>query len=274
MRGRAVRLGAFALAAIVAASACGTAPQGSGLTPTSSAGSLNLTVYAAASLTDVLADVRTAYEAARPGVTLTIATDSSATLATQIELGAPADVFLSADTSNPKRLVDDGLAVGGAVNFAGNGLAVIVPSGNPAGITSPADLARPGVKVIAAGDAVPISGYAMQLVSALANLPGYPAGFVAGYTANIVSREDNVKAVVAKIELGEGDAGIVYRTDARASTKVATIAIPDAVHVAALYAGLVVRSSTHAVAAAAFLGWLAGSDGQAILARDGFGPPA
>ncbi len=265
---------ALILLVLVLASACGATPSGSGIASTAAAGPVNLTVYAAASLKDVLAGVKTMYETAHPGTTLTIATDSSATLATQIELGAPADVFLSADTSNPKKLVDDGLAVGGAVNFAGNELAVIVPDGNPGSIASPADLARPGVKVIAAGDAVPISEYASELVASLAAAPGYPAGFAAGYAANIVSREDNVKAVVAKIELGEGDAGIVYRTDAETSRKVATVAIPDAANITALYAGVVIKASTQAVAAATFLGWLAGSDGQAILGRYGFSPPS
>ena len=82
-----------------------------------------------------------------------------------------------------------------------------MPTDNPAGIKTPADLARPGVKVIAAGDEVPITKYATQLVANLAKEPGYPADFAAAYAANIVSKEDNVKAVVAKIELGEGDAG-------------------------------------------------------------------
>ena len=87
------------------------------------------------------------------------------------------------------------------------------------GIKTPADLAKPGVKIIAAGDAVPITKYANQLVDNLAKSPGYPADFATAYNANIVSKEDNVKAVVAKLELGEGDAGIVYVTDAKASTQ-------------------------------------------------------
>ena len=113
-----------------------------------------------------------------PGLTLTISTDSSSALETQIEQGAPADVFLSADTTNPQKLVDAGLADGAAVTFAGNKLTVIVPADNPAGIASPADLAKPGIKVIAAGDEVPITKYATQLVANLAKEPGYPADFV------------------------------------------------------------------------------------------------
>ena len=233
-----------------------------------------LTIYGAASLKGVLDKVKTAYETANPGTTLTISTDSSATLETQIEQGAPADVFLSADTTNPKKLVDKGLAAGAAVTFAGNKLTVIVPTANPAGITSPRDLAKTGVKVIAAGDSVPITKYATQLVANLAKEAGYPADFVAKYTANIASKEDNVKAIVAKIELGEGDAGIVYVTDAKASTKVTTVDVPDAANVPATYAGVVVKASKDAAAAQAFLTWFAGPDGQAILGSFGFLPPS
>jgi molybdate transport system substrate-binding protein len=170
--------------------------------------------------------------------------------------------------------VDTGLAAGTVTKFAGNLLTVIVPMANPAGIKTPADLARPGIKVIAAGNTVPITKYATQLVANLAKQPGYPADFVAQYTANIVTREDNVAAVVAKIELGEGDAGIVYVTDAKTSTKVMTIAVPDAANVPATYGGVVVKASPNVAAAQAFLAWLAGPDGQAILASFGFLPPS
>lgn len=233
-----------------------------------------LTIFGAASLKGVLDKVKITYEAANPGTTLTISTDSSATLETQIEQGAPADVFLSADTTNLQKLVDKGLAAGAAVTFAGNKLTVIVPTVNPAGITSPKDLARAGVKVIAAGDAVPITKYATQLVANVAKEPGYPADFAAKYTANIASKEDNVKAIVAKIELGEGDAGIVYVTDAKASTTVTTVDVPDTANVPATYAGVVVKSSKNAAAAQAFLTWFAGPDGQAILSTFGFLPPS
>ena len=155
-------------------------------------------------------------------------------------------MFLSADTTNPKKLVDAGLADGDAVAFAGNELTVIVPADNPARIASAADLAKPGIKIIAAGDEVPITRYATQLVENLGKEAGYPDDFAAAYTKNIASREDNVKAVVAKIELGEGDAGIVYVTDARASTKVATFDVPSSANVPATYAGVVVKASANA----------------------------
>jgi molybdate transport system substrate-binding protein len=230
----------------------------------------NLTIYAASSLKAVLTKVQSAYQAARPGLTLTISTDSSSALEAKIEQGAPADLFLSADTTNPQKLVDKGLAAGPPVRFAGNLLTLIVPAANPAGITTPADLARPGVKVIAAGDAVPIAKYAAQLIANLAAQPGYPAGFAAACAANVVSREDNVGAVLNKIALGEGDAGIVYVTDARTSTKVAAIAVPPAANVRATYGGVVVNASPSRVAAAAFLAWLTSADGQSILASFGF----
>jgi molybdate transport system substrate-binding protein len=261
----------FVLANLLAACSTGGSASPSATAPAAQA---TLTIYGAASLKGVLQEVRTAYEAADPGSTLRISTDSSATLETQIEQGAPADVLLSADTTNPKKLIDAGLADGAAVTFARNKLTIIVPAADPGGIKTPADLARSGIKVIAAGDAVPITTYATRLVGNLAREPRYPTDFAARYTANIVSREDNVKAVVAKIELGEGDAGIVYITDAKPSTKVTTVEVPDAANVPATYAGVVVKASKRAEAAHAFLAWFAGPNGQAILGSFGFLPPS
>jgi molybdate transport system substrate-binding protein len=262
------RVVASALVA-VAIGACGTTAAGPSARPT-------LTVFAAASLRAAMDEVAAAYEAAT-GVSILVAADSSAALATQIEQGAPADVFLSADESNPQRLVDGGLAAGAAVTFARNQLAIIVPTdGRPAiePIRSPADLARPGVRVIAAGDEVPITAYAAALIANLATLDGYPTSFASDYAANVVSREDNVAAVVAKIELGEGDAAIVYATDARDAEKVHPIELPPGVNVAASYGAVVVGSSADVEGAQAFLDWLVGADGQAVLAGFGFLPPA
>jgi molybdate transport system substrate-binding protein len=256
------------LAGLVAACSTVTA-SGPGRTATDA----TLTVYAAASLKGAIEAVRDAYREATPGVSLTIATDASSTLRTQIEQGAPADVFLSADQTNPKKLADAGLTDGPAVDFAGNTLAVIVPRANPAGISTPADLARPGIKIIAASADVPIAAYATQVVANLAARPGYPPDFATAYGANVVSKEENVKAVVAKVELAEGDAAIVYTTDAKASTKVTAIEIPPTANVVARYAGVVVKASARVDAARALLAWLAGPGGQAVLARFGFLPP-
>jgi len=255
-----------------------TSPSAAQATPVatgevSASANIELTVFAAASLKGVLDKAKAAYETAYPGTTVTVSTDSSSALEMQIEQGAPADVFLSADKTNPKKLVDGGFADGGAITFASNKLTVIVPSANPAGIKTPADLAKPGVKVIAAGPAVPITKYATQLVGNLAKEAGYPADFAAKSAANIASQEDNVNAVVAKIELGEGDAGIVYVTDAKASTKVTPIDVPDTANVPATYAGVVVKASKNAAAGKTFLDWFAGPGGQAILGEFGFLPP-
>lgn len=248
------------------AAATGAAPA--------SAAPASLTVYGAASLKAALAKVKSAYEAAHPGTTLAISTDSSSALEAKIEQGAPADVFLSADTTNPQKLVDKGLAGGALTKFASNVLTVIVPTANPAHIRTPADLAEPGVKIVAAGDGVPITQYTTQLVTNLAGQAGYPDQFASRYALNVVSREDNVAGVVSKIELGEGDAGIVYVTDARTSTNVTIIEVPPAANVSATYGGVTVKASKDATAASAFLGWLAGPDGQAILATFGFLAPS
>jgi molybdate transport system substrate-binding protein len=238
----------------------------------STAKPVEVVVLAAASLKAVLEEVAAVYETANPGVAITVSTDSSPALATQIEQGAPADVFLSADTANPQRLVDGGLASGAPVPFARNELAVIVPIDNPAGLVSAMDLVRPGVKIVAAGEAVPITRYATQLVSNLARQTLAPQLWPPAYQANVVSREDNVRAVLAKIELGEGDAAIVYATDALASSRVTTLPIPDGANVAATYAGVVVGSAAHPAEAAAFLDWLAGPPGEGILGPAGFVP--
>lgn len=244
-----------------------------GTGPPPSVDRVELTIFGAASLKGPLEAAKSAYEAAVPGTTLTLSTDSSTTLATQIEQGAPADVFLSADTAQPTRLVDGGFAIGEAVAFATNSLTIIVPPDDPGDIRTPANLARPGVRIIAAGDEVPITKYARQLVANLAGESGYPADFAAGYEANIVSREDNVKAVVAKIELGEGDAAIVYATDALGSDRVRTIAIPGWADVSVSYGAVVMAGSAQSAAADELLSWLRTPDGQAVLARFGFGPP-
>ncbi len=230
-----------------------------------------LTVFGAASLGPALTDLTQAYSDASPStVRFQISTGSSAVLRTQIEQGAPADLFLSADTANPQALVDAGLTDGTIVPFATNQLTLIVAPNNPAHIAGAADLARAGVKVIAAGDEVPITKYANQVVANLAGRAGYPANFAQLYDANIVTREDNVAAVVSKIALGEGDVAIVYVTDA-ARTGVQSIDLPDAANVTATYAGVVVKASPVLAGAHRFLDWLRGPDARPLLAAYGFG---
>jgi len=263
---------------VLAVAGCSSAVSSAQPTPTSTpvpapTQRAELTIYAAASLKGVLDAAKTAYEIANGDVTLVVSTDSSAALETKIEQGAPADLFLSADVSNPRKLVDKGLVEGAAVSFAGNQLAIIVPSDNPADVRSPADLAGEGLRVIAAGDEVPISRYASRLVTNLAGLPGYPKGFAEAYAANVLSKEESVKGIVAKIELGEGDAGIVYVTDAMASSKVKIVHVPTVANVPATYAAVILKASSQQAEAQAFLTWLTGPDGLAILQGLGFLPP-
>lgn len=252
----------IALAVAMIASACSTAGPPN-RTPAA------LTVFAAASLRNPLVAIATAYDATS-GVRLAVVTDSSTTLRTQLELGARSDVFLSADTANPEALAAAGLVNGAVVPFAATALAIIVPLDNPAGLAGPFDLARPGVAVVAAGDGVPITTHAAELLRRLATLPGAPPGFSAAYATNVVTREDNAGSVLARIELGEGDAAIVYATDAAASGAVASLPIPAGVNVTAVYAGAVMAAAADRAAAHAFLDWLAGPDGQGILASFGF----
>ncbi len=237
--------------------------------PTSPGAAGELTVFAASSLRDPMEDAAAAY-ARSAGVRIVLATDSSTALRIQIEEGAKADVYLAADVGNPRALATAGLTVGDVVVFATNQLAIVVPAGNPAGLATPADLARPGVDIVAAGDQVPITAYARQLLERLAAIPGYPRDFAAACTANVVTREDNVGAVLAKIELGEGDAAIVYASDARGSDAVDVLSIPREANVTAEYGGVLLAGTAGRVAAQAFLDWLAGPDGQAIFRSHGF----
>lgn len=232
-----------------------------------------LTVFAAASLKDVFNAMAPVFERAHPTVALVFSFDASSSLRTQIEQGAPADAFASADTQNPETIAAAGLVDGRPVVFAGNRLVVIVPHGNPAGIDSSADLARPGVKIVAAVEAVPIASYAQRAIDLLGRQPGYPADYASAVAANIVSREDNVRAIVTKIELGEGDAGIVYATDAIATPTVGTVVIPDAANVEARYGAVALRSSKHPTEARDFISFLTGSEAQAVFARFGFLSP-
>jgi molybdate transport system substrate-binding protein len=254
---------AFTLALVVLVASAGC----SGEHPT------NLTVFGAASLKSALDQMRTTYDIDHASrTTWTVSSGSSTVLRMQIEQGAAADLFLSADATNPQALVDRGMTDGAAEPFASNMLTIVVPDGRPASITSPADLARDGVRVVAAGPDVPITKYAEQAVTNLAALPGYPADFAAAYAANIVSREENVGAVTSKIDLGEGDAAIVYVTDAK-TADLQTIEIPPEANVVASYNGVVLNSSTNKPAAHALFDWIKGTDGQKILTDLGFMPP-
>lgn len=231
----------------------------------------SVTVYAAASLTDAFEELGAAYTD-ETGMEVVFSFDASSALRTQIEEGAPADVFASADLVNAQTLVDAGLTDGPSQVFAGNGLTIVVPADNPAGIEAWTDLAEPGLRIIAAGEDVPITRYAVELIDNLAAQPDAPDGFADAYAANIASREDNVRAVLAKIEIGEGDAAIVYETDATSSDEVTAVAIPEAADVVAEYAVVTIDGASSG--AAEFARWLLTEEAQTILAEHGFRPPS
>jgi len=241
--------------------ACGGSNGGSGSKRS------EITVLAAASLTAAFTKIGADFGRANPDVTVRFSFGPSDGLATQVAEGAPADVFAPASPKYMDQVQSDGPGVTGRADFARNELAVIVPSDNPAGIASLADLARPGVKLVLAAVGVPAGDYAREI---LAN-----AGIQKQALANLVSNEEDVKGVVQKVLLGEADAGIVYRTDLTPdiAAKVREIVIPDGVNVFATYPIAVIDGSGHADAAEAFVRYVTGP-GQATLRSFGFLAPS
>jgi molybdate transport system substrate-binding protein len=216
------------------------------------AGSAVLTIFAAASLTNVFPQIDR-HE--------TYSFAGSNALATQIEQGAPADVFASANTALPQKLYAEGL-VEKPIVFTRNELIVIVPRSNPAHIHSVYDVAKPGVKLVVAAPGVPVGDYTRIV---LHNLDLDDA------LSNVVSNETDVREVLAKVALGEADAGFVYTTDARTvKGKVATIGIRWSAQPIIRYAVSVVKSSPHLAAARAWVKRLVGKAAQRKLRAAGF----
>jgi len=224
-------------------------------------------VFAASSLTEAFREIAAAHEAARPGMKVELSFAGTQVLRTQIEQGAPADVFASADLAHSEALARAGL-LATPRTFARNALAVVVPAG-PARVASLADLARPGVRVVVAGPAVPAGRYTVEALRRLAAPGSLGPGFDARVRANVVSEETNVRAVLSKVVLGEADAGFVYQTDAAsAGARVRVLEVPSSV--VAEYSIGVVSGAADAAAAEAFVGLVLGERGQAILRRHGF----
>jgi molybdate transport system substrate-binding protein len=222
----------------------------------------HLTVFAATSLTGAFGDIGKAFSQANPGATVTFSFDASSTLVQQITQGAPADVFASADTANMDKLTKANLNGSQPVVFATNLLEIIVAKGNPKGITGVADLTNPAIKVVVCAPQVPCGSYATEIF-AKANVKVTP-----------VSEEENVKGVVTKVTTGAADAGIVYTTDVLAAGSGAQgVPIPADQNVLAQYPIASVKSSTNTATDAAFISYVTGADGQAILARYGFMKP-
>jgi molybdate transport system substrate-binding protein len=221
-----------------------------------------VTVFAAASLKEAFTEVAASFKAANPGADVALNFGASSALAQQINEKAPADVFASADQANMQKVVDAGGISGTPQVFATNSLEIIVAPGNPKGITGVDDLSKSGLIYVTCGPDVPIGKYAAQVFD--------KAGVTAPTPASL---EADVKAVVTKVTSGEADAGMVYATDVTAAgAKAEGVEIPTAVNVVATYPLGVTTEAANPAGAAAWAAFITGSEGQAILAKYGFGP--
>jgi molybdate transport system substrate-binding protein len=232
-----------------------------------------LTVFAAASLTEPFTEIAQAFEATHPGTDIELNFAGSQALRLQIEQGAHADIFASANEDHIQALVEAGL-LQTPVIFTQNRLAVIVPAENPASIETLADLAQPGLKLILASQNVPAGRYARQTLDNLNDDPLLGADYSVWVLNNLVSEEDNVKGVLAKIRLGEADAGIVYASDITlaAAADLITIPIPSDFNVKAVYPIAIAAQSPQPVLAQRFVDFALSMQGQNILANHGFQP--
>lgn len=258
-------LGIFGL--WLAACSASTPPEGAERAP------VELTVLAASSLTDAFAEIADLFEARNPGVRVLMNFAGSSELATQLAEGAPADLFASANMQQMQSAMGAGRITGEAVPFLSNSLAVIVPADNPAGVETLADLANPGVRLISAAPGVPIRDFTEQVLQKAEADPGYGPDFAERVMDNLVSEEANVRQLAAKVALGEADAGIVYKSDVTADIagQVSAVSIPDAINIVAVYPIAVIDDSAHAGLAQAFIDLVLSDEGQAVLARRGFG---
>ncbi|MFI8419959.1 molybdate ABC transporter substrate-binding protein [Streptomyces sp. NPDC085479] len=261
-RAAAAVLTAALLVPLAACSTDDTRADGGNATASGSAGAApraDLTVLAAASLTDVFKTAGAAYEKAHPGTKITFSFAGSQELVAQVSQGSPADVLVTADTKSMDKVKAD---TGTPAIIAKNRLVIATGEGNPFKVDDLKDLADTKLKVVLAAPEVPAGKYSKQILDKQ------------GITVKPVSQEPNVRAVLSKVELGEADAGLVYRTDAAsAADKVDAVEIPDDRNAIAQYPAATLKDSKNAEAAAAFVAWLSSPDGQKILQDAGFQKP-
>ena len=235
-----------------------------------------LRVFAAASLSDAFGEIKDQFEKAHPGIVVQLNLAGSQQLALQIEQGSVADVFASADVRWMDHVRERSLLGGDPVDFARNRLIVIVPRTNPARIGRLQDLARRGTKVVIGAEAVPVGRYGREMLANLARTGGFNPDFARRVLANVVSEEENVKSVGGKVQLGEADAGIVYRSDVTPSLGrfVRSFEIPDSANVIATYPIAVTRNPRLPEAAHDFVAWVLSPTGQKALQSHGLIPIA
>ena len=249
------KLGTIVAAAALLAAGCATS-TGEG------EGSTTLTVFAAASLTESFGAMKPAFEAAHPGTEVRFNFAGSSSLVQQLSNGATADVFASADRANMDKAEQAGVVEGAPSPFATNQLTIAVAPGNPEGITSLADLTRDGLNVVVCAPQVPC-GSATQKVER-----------GTGVTLKPVSEEQDVKQVLAKVQSGDADAGLVYVTDATsAGDKVGEVDFPEAAQAVNEYPIAVVRDAPHTDLATQWVDFVLGEQGRAELRKVGFGTP-
>jgi molybdate transport system substrate-binding protein len=270
MRGALRAATVVALAAgLMLTTGCGSSAQPSGQTSASTQSQTQsvtqpviLTVFAAASLKSTFTSIGDAFEAAHPGTTVTFSFAGSSDLVTQIQGGAPVDVFASADIKNMDKLTKDDLVDGTPVDFASNTLEIAVPPDNPAKVASLQDLAKPDVKVVVCAPQVPC-GAATQKVETASGVDIKP-----------VSEESSVTDVLNKVTSGEADAGMVYVTDVKgAGDKVKGVTFPESNEAVNTYPIATLAASKNSERAKQFVEMVSGADGQQILAAAGFAKP-
>jgi molybdate transport system substrate-binding protein len=262
------RIQALAMLAVVSG-ACG-APGGPSAGGTSPA---ELVVFAAASLAEPFRTIGDEFSKANGGVKVTFNFGGSQQLAQQLAQGAPADVFASANTKQMDAVVESGrIDKDTARAFARNRLVVVTPKDNPGKVARLEDLSTPGLKLVLAAKEVPVGQYSLEMLDKAEKEGGAGAGFRNAVVKNVVSYEQDVKAVLVKVTLGEADAGIVYTSDISEGSKdrVGSVDIPDAINVIASYPIAAVRDSRHAELAKKFVEYVRSPAAQTVLVRYGF----
>ncbi len=268
----------FLLSLLLAACGGGGATERANADPATTAESASgaatgeVMVFAAASLADAFEQMAEQFEGRNSGTTVVLNFAGSQQLAQQIRQGAPADVFASASGKQMDVAVDGGrIERGGAQPFARNRLVVIYPKANPAKLRSLHDLAKPGVKLDLAAKEVPAGQYSLDFLAAAAQDPAYGAAYRTAVLKNVVSYEENVRAVVGKVGLGEADAGIVYASDVVAEGgELGTLKIPGGLNQVATYPIAALNDAKHVEAARGFVEFVLSAEGQTILEQHGF----
>jgi molybdate transport system substrate-binding protein len=262
---------AFLLLFVGALSACGSAPSGSDPTATY-ASPVTLNVFAAASLTNAFNDIGKQFHTAHPSVTVTFNYAGSQALAQQINQGAPADVFASANQTQMNVVIQGGEVDSASSKvFVHNLLVVIFPKSNPGQVTKLQDLAKPGLKIVLAAASVPAGQYAVDYLGKASADASFGSDYKANVLKNVVSYENDVESVVSKVSLGEADAGIVYTTDALANTsQLGQLSIPTNLQTVAAYPIAPIKGSKNAATAQQFVDFVFSSAGQQTLTKYGF----